>query len=102
MCGHVRVTCGPCDALRELKHGTRGKDTIVQPSRHRATGRYESGVPLGGIGAGKIEFCADGRFTNVTTNNNWDCPIINGVARTPCMPRIKEGFEGSVLENALR
>src|SRR5215469_5312600 len=42
-----------------------------------------------------IEFCADGRFTNVTTNSNWDCPIINGVARTPCMPRIKEGFEGS-------
>ena len=74
----------------------------MAPSRHTAPGRNESGVPLGGIGAGKIEFCADGRFTNVTTNNNWDCPIIDGSARTPLMPRIKEGFEGSVLENAIR
>jgi uncharacterized protein (DUF608 family) len=74
----------------------------VNPSMRRATGRHESGVPPGGIGAGKIEFCADGRFTNVTTNNNWDCPIIDGLARTPLMPRIKEGFEGSVLENAMR
>ena len=73
----------------------------MEPSRHTAQGRNESGVPLGGIGAGKIEFCADGRFTNVTTNN-WDCPIIDGAARTPFMPRIKEGFEGSVYENAVR
>jgi len=58
-------------------------------------------VPPGGIGAGKIEFCADGRFPNITTT-------ITGIARlstagrTPCMPWIKEGFEGSILENALR
>ena len=99
---HARVTCKPCDELIELKHGSSGKDATVKSSRHRATGRNDSGVPLGGIGAGKIEFCADGRFTNVTTNNNWDCPIIDGLARTPLMPRIKEGFEGSVLENAVR
>jgi hypothetical protein len=99
---HARVTCKPCDELIELKHGSSGKDATVKPSMHRATGRNDSGVPLGGIGAGKIEFCADGRFTNVTTNNNWDCPIIDGWARTPLMPRIKEGFEGSVLENAVR
>ena len=29
-----------------------------------------SGVPLGGIGTGKIDFCPNGKFTNVTTNNN--------------------------------
>ena len=69
----------------------------MEPSRHTAQGRNDSGVPLGGIGAGKIEFCADGRFTNVTTTNNWDCPIIDGSARTPLMPRIKEGFEGFCL-----
>lgn len=34
-----------------------------------------SGVPLGGIGAGKIEFCPSGRFSNVTTQNNWDAPV---------------------------
>ncbi len=64
--------------------------------------RLESGLPLGGIGAGKIEFCADGRFTNVTTNNNWDAPIVDGAARCPAAPRMKEGFPGSIAENAAR
>ena len=64
--------------------------------------RSESGLPLGGIGAGSIEFCPDGRFTNVTTNNNWDSPIVDHKARTPPYPRIKEGFEGSVAENISR
>jgi non-lysosomal glucosylceramidase len=57
---------------------------------------------LGGIGAGKVEFCADGRFTNVTTNNNWDAPIVNGTAQVPAPPRVKEGFPGSIAENATR
>ena len=64
--------------------------------------RNEAGVPLGGIGAGKIEFCADGRFTNITTNNNLDAPIFGETARTPPMQRIKEGADGSILENAYR
>ncbi|MFM8322990.1 MAG: GH116 family glycosyl-hydrolase [Chloroflexota bacterium] len=64
--------------------------------------RNESGVPLGGIGAGKVEFCKDGRFTNVTTNNNWDCPIYNDTAAFPLLPRIREGAPGSVDENAER
>ncbi len=64
--------------------------------------RNESGMPLGGIGAGKIEFCPDGRFTNITTNNNWDCPIFDGTAGTPRVPRIREGAPGSVDENAER
>lgn len=66
------------------------------------TPRDEAGVPLGGIGAGKIEFCRNGRFTNVTTNNNVDAPIVEGLARIPLFPRIKEGAAGSVRENALR
>jgi uncharacterized protein (DUF608 family) len=64
--------------------------------------RNESGVPLGGIGAGKIEFCRDGRFTNVTINNNLDSPITDGWARMPLFPRIQEGADFSVLENGLR
>src|SRR5689334_8275133 len=64
--------------------------------------RNESGVPLGGIGAGKIEFCRDGRFTNVTINNNLDSPITDGWARMPLFPRIQEGADFSVLENRLR
>ncbi|HUU42429.1 MAG TPA: GH116 family glycosyl-hydrolase, partial [Planctomycetota bacterium] len=42
----------------------------------RRTKRWDhSGVNLGGIGAGKIEFCPSGRFSNVMTQNNWDAPI---------------------------
>jgi uncharacterized protein (DUF608 family) len=67
-----------------------------------STPRDEAGVPIGGIGAGKIELCRNGRFTNVTTNNNLDAPIVDGLARTPLMPRIREGAPGSVRENALR
>jgi uncharacterized protein (DUF608 family) len=34
-----------------------------------------SGVPLGGIGAGKVELTPEGLFTALTMNNNQDCPI---------------------------
>ncbi|MFH1008840.1 MAG: GH116 family glycosyl-hydrolase [Candidatus Latescibacterota bacterium] len=34
-----------------------------------------SGVPFGGIGAGKVELTPDGLFTALTINNNQDCPI---------------------------
>lgn len=34
-----------------------------------------SGVPLGGIGAGKIEIFPDGTLANFTHQNNWDNPI---------------------------
>jgi uncharacterized protein (DUF608 family) len=74
----------------------------MAPMQTKTAQRNESGVPLGGIGAGKIEFYADGRFTNVTTNNNLDCPITDGQARTPLFPRILEGAEGSILENSIR
>jgi non-lysosomal glucosylceramidase len=34
-----------------------------------------SGVPLGGIGTGKVEICRDGRFRNFSGNNNQDMPF---------------------------
>lgn len=39
-----------------------------------------SGVPLGGVGAGKIEFCRDGLFRNITINGNIDTPIARSAA----------------------
>jgi len=33
------------------------------------------GVPLGGIGTGKVELCRDGRFRNFSGNNNQDMPF---------------------------
>jgi uncharacterized protein (DUF608 family) len=34
-----------------------------------------SGVPLGGIGAGKIEIDNKGKMVNLTVANNWTFPI---------------------------
>lgn len=34
----------------------------------------DTGVPLGGIGAGKVDLCPDGAFRNVTIQNNLDWP----------------------------
>ncbi len=34
-----------------------------------------NGVPLGGIGCGKVEICRDGRFRNFSANNNQDMPF---------------------------
>ena len=36
--------------------------------------RWQSGVPLGGIGCGKLEILTDGGFGFFTGNNNWDRP----------------------------
>lgn len=37
--------------------------------------RLESGVPLGGIGTGKVELLTDGAFGNITINRNSEQPI---------------------------
>ena len=37
--------------------------------------RWDNGVPLGGIGCGKLELLPDGRFGNIVINNNWDRPL---------------------------
>ncbi len=36
--------------------------------------RWQSGVPLGGIGCGKLEIVTDGWLGYYTGNNNWDRP----------------------------
>ena len=53
--------------------------TNSQHSFDSATGtitdvRWKSGLPLGGIGVGKIELLTDGSFGNFTINHNWDRP----------------------------
>lgn len=37
--------------------------------------RLRSGVPLGGIGCGKLEYLTDGAFGAFTGNGNWDRPV---------------------------
>ena len=41
--------------------------------------RWDSGLPLGGIGCGKVELLTDGGFGSLTTQHNWDRPT--GVLR---------------------
>ncbi|MCL6613371.1 MAG: hypothetical protein K6U03_01925, partial [Firmicutes bacterium] len=66
--------------------------------------RNRSGMPLGGIGAGKVEFCPNGKFTNCTASNNWDAPIIGGGASpsgdTPEGTGIKGAFLARFVEGA--
>ncbi len=49
-----------------------------------------TGVPLGGIGCGKVEICRDGRFRNFSGNNNQDMPFED-----------PDGLEGAYLSIAL-
>ncbi len=48
---------------------------LYDESQYAAEGRCRCGVPMGGIGAGKIELDKDGIFTAITINNNQDVPI---------------------------
>ena len=48
---------------------------LYDQPRDTADGKEPSGVPLGGMGCGKLEITPDGMFTAFTGNNNQDCPI---------------------------
>ncbi|MBQ7922844.1 MAG: hypothetical protein IJ325_09775 [Clostridia bacterium] len=48
---------------------------IFEESYDCALGKMPSGVPLGGMGCGKLEIAEDGMFTAFTGNNNQDSPI---------------------------
>jgi uncharacterized protein (DUF608 family) len=68
-----------------------------------------SGMPMGGIGAGKVDFCPNGKFTNCTASNNWDAPITGSGAgpagdtsdgtgiKGAFMARFVEGFGAEML-----
>ncbi|MCP4251275.1 MAG: hypothetical protein GY778_29920, partial [bacterium] len=42
---------------------------------HERGKEVRCGMPMGGIGAGKIEIASDGWLRNITTNNNIDAPF---------------------------
>jgi uncharacterized protein (DUF608 family) len=46
-------------------------------TRYRHSEKVKSGVPLGGIGAGKIEILPNGAWSAFTFMNNWAAPTIN-------------------------
>jgi uncharacterized protein (DUF608 family) len=91
------VYLGPIETSRSYRQititaprGLNGLDRLVtlQVMQRLSSGEIErriahersgaepvSGVPLGGVGAGKLEFCRDGIFRNITINGNIDTPI---------------------------
>lgn len=48
---------------------------LEREDQYTAEGNCRCGVPMGGIGAGKIELDEDGILTAITINNNQDVPI---------------------------
>ena len=54
-------------------------------------------MPLGGIGAGKVEFCSNGKFTNCTANNNWDVPITGSGAGSGGDTGDETGIKGAFI-----
>ncbi len=60
-----------CTWLRFLASGQADEWIACQADPAWAPG----GVPLGGIGTGKVELCRDGRFRNFSGNNNQDMPL---------------------------
>ncbi len=59
-----------CTWPRFLSSGMAEEWIAVQDDPHWAP----SGVPLGGIGGGRVDICRDGRFRNFSMNNNQDAP----------------------------
>lgn len=48
---------------------------LERPDQDASEGRCRCGVPMGGIGAGKIELDKEGVLTAITINNNCEVPI---------------------------
>lgn len=56
--------------------GARAQSGAVDPQTATITNaRLSSGVPLGGLGTGKVELLTDGTFGNLTLNNNPERPV---------------------------
>ena len=60
--------------LRDLKLLRRHGFIMHQPKDTQSMAA-PSGMPMGGIGAGKVEIAKTGQITAFTGNNNQDCPI---------------------------
>ncbi len=66
-------------------------------------GKEHHGVPLGGIGTGAMELCADGRFRNISINNNrLPASYIPQAEHTFMAIRVasKESVYGRILQHA--
>jgi len=67
----ARVDLLLCTWPRYLSSGQADDWLACQADPHWAP----TGIPLGGIGCGKVDLCRDGRFRNFSANNNQDMPL---------------------------
>lgn len=63
----------PCDPDNQRELRKRG--FLERDGQKTSEGKCRCGVPLGGVGTGKVELDGQGVFTAITINNNFDVPI---------------------------
>lgn len=68
---------------------------------YQAKDRVRSGVPLGGIGTGKLEILPNGAFSNFTFQNNWSKPLL-GSEEYPAVLGYHFGFFAEPLDDPKR
>jgi len=71
------ITSGACE--RKILDGAATIEVAVS-REHTSVDRLwmeieRNGVPLGGLGTGKVELCQDGGLANASINNNQDAPM---------------------------
>jgi len=95
------ATVSGCRAMERAAYRPEGVGRLVTNERWR------SGVPLGGIGCGKIELLTDGAFGNFTINHNWDRPtrVVRGTffalraGESTTLLRLKREGEYDAVQN---
>ncbi|MBQ2720833.1 MAG: hypothetical protein IJF23_04780 [Clostridia bacterium] len=65
----------PDDVRRDRIEMLMKQGFVERPDQDAAENRCRNGVPLGGVGTGKVELDSDGVFTGITVNNNFDVPL---------------------------
>ena len=65
--------------LCSMRHALCDKGGSLGPMpRYTSHDNVKSGVPLGGIGAGKMEIMPNGSINFITFQNNWSVPLNGG------------------------
>ena len=59
-----------------------------------------TGIPLGGIGGGRIDLCRDGRFRNFSGNNNQDMPLEDPAGLPMAFLAVEQGDELHTLTSS--
>ena len=74
---------------------------LERAGQKTSEGKCRNGVPMGGIGTGKVEIDKDGVLTAITINNNFDVPIFKTEGSFFALRwEDKNGKQGKILQKA--